>query len=190
MTTERTTKIRAGTFREHGRRYAVILEYREQPAQALRNPHGRTVDHLPIPADAIEVAISGEVWHATETGNVDRRYADMDSAGQIIEELRKVGTARAARIAELWDRWHLNGMRAACIHQREGAADIYRRMPDYAQDADRWAELRALDCPEGYAYGSAWLVEPIPDGVLAELRALLFDRVTEPNMEPAPTIDR
>jgi hypothetical protein len=171
-TTQRTQKIRAGTFREDGRRYAVILEYREQPAQALRNPDGRTIAHEPVPADALEVAITGEVWRATEVGNVDRRFSDGQAFGQILEDLRKVPGVRAARITELWDRWHLNGMRAACEHQTERAADIYRRMPNYSDNDARWSELRSLPCPQGYSYGSAWLYEPIPTDVLDELRRL------------------
>lgn len=177
MNTKRGNTIIAGNFREDGRRYQVRLEYREGPAQ-LRE-HGRTVTHEPIREDALEVAITGETWYATANGNRDLRYRDCMSAGQNVEDLRKVPGPRAARIASLWDRWHLNGMKAACAHQQAEVDRIYREMPGYDRDGERWNALRRITCPEGYAYGSAWLYEPIPDDVLAELRQLFGIRTEE-----------
>lgn len=157
-----------GTYREHGRRYAVYLTLRISPAQ--HRGTGETVDHGRIPDDALEVAISGEVWPARQDGGRDRRYRDCVQGGQCVDALRAVGSSRALRIADLWDRWHLNGMRAECAHQRDAVAAVRAAMPDYSQDRARWDALRAIPCPDGYAYGSAWLYEPVPPEVLAELR--------------------
>jgi hypothetical protein len=146
------TEYPFGTFTEDGRKYQVRLEFRIEPAQLRAT--GQTIDHAPIPADALEVAICGTVWPAKRDGSRDRRYRDCAAAGQIIEELRKVGTARVQRVADLWDRWHLNGMRPNCSHMAT---------TEYA---------RGLTCPAtGYESGTAWLYESLPADVLAELRA-------------------
>lgn len=83
------------------------------------------------------------------------------SGGQCREELDGLETfaapwdaARVARLGEVWDAWHLNGMRAGCEHQR----------------ADGLASGTCETC--GYAYGSAWLAEPLPADVLEWLAQL------------------
>lgn len=163
--------IRVGTISAYaGKRYAVYAALELRPAQ--RVAPGLTVTHEPTPPDALEVAITGSIYYANRDGSRDRRYHDIAGGGQNVADIRAVGTAAAVRIADLWDRWHLNGMRAACVHQADAAREINARLPDYAQDRERWALLSALPCPEGYRYGSAWLYEPVPDDVLAELRTL------------------
>lgn len=151
-------------------RLAVYLTLEIRPAQRVA-PY-LTIAHEPLPDDAVEVAIQGEAWAANADGSRDRRRAEGVAYGQIVDTLRRVGTSRALRVADLWDRWHLNGLRAGCVHQAEAARAIYATMPDYAQDRARWDALSALPCPEGYKYGSAWLFEPVPADVLAELRTL------------------
>jgi hypothetical protein len=77
-------------------------------------------------------------------------------------ELRSVVTfapgwdaAKAERLAEIADRWHLNDMRAACAHMVDLPDD-----PTYDARKD-------ITCPvTGYRYGTAWLVEPLPVDVI------------------------
>lgn len=146
--------VHGGTFREDGRRYLVMLEPELSAARLRDNPAARTITHGPIAADALSFSVSGVVYLAKSDGTRDRRYREGIAYGQISDELRKVKTARAQHVADLWDRWHLNDMRANCAH-----------MPDQTYHA-------GLTCPEtGYQSGSAWLYEPIPAGVLADLRA-------------------
>lgn len=64
-----------------------------------------------------------------------------------------------ARLAEIWDRWHLNDMRAGCEHQR----------------AAGWkaTDMVGVACEMcGYRFGTAWLSEDVPAKVLAELLAM------------------
>lgn len=114
----RNTRSRGGNFTDdYGRKFLVMLDARLEPAQLRAS--GQTVDHEPIPADALEFAVSGETWRANADGTRDGRARDMESGGQNVDDLRRVGTDRARHAADLWDRWHLNGMRSGCAHQAE-----------------------------------------------------------------------
>lgn len=88
------------------------------------------------------------------------------TVGQITEDVAKVHP----RLAELWERWHLNDMRAGCVHQealyRAGAAE----RPTYS---NQYAGMEE-PCPHcGYKYGSAWNYEEVPEAVVAEVRELV-----------------
>jgi hypothetical protein len=64
-----------------------------------------------------------------------------------------------ARLAETWDRWHLNDMRAGCEHQRE-MGWTYDEHP-------------SEPCPTcGYKFGTAWRREDVPEDVLQWLHDL------------------
>lgn len=148
-------------FEDDGRRYQVRCELRIEPAQLRAT--GQTIEHEPIPADALEVSITGVVYHANKDGSRDRRYTEGVSYGQVTEDLHKVKNSRAQRLAELWDRWHLNGMHAECVHMRE----TLKGLPtDY--DARKGVRCSVT----GYEYGRAWLFETVPAEVIDELRAM------------------
>jgi hypothetical protein len=180
-----------GTFNENGRRYQVRLECRIEPAQLRAT--GRTIDHGPIPADAVEIAITGTVWRANRDGTRDRRYVDCVSAGQVIDDLRRVPGERAARIATLWDRWHLNGMRPNCAHMPDQTytpgrvcyavpnCHPYREAPLVGpQPVPNRVATRGRTCADcdgpagdpahGYHSGASWLFEPVPPEIIDELR--------------------
>lgn len=141
-----------GSYRDEtlGRVY-VAADLRIEPAQLRAT--GQTIEHEPIAPDAAGVAISGESWYKARNGSrMDLGF------GQNIDDLRRVKTTAAQRVAELWDRWHLNGLRANCAHM--GTQDC----------------TPGLACPvTGYESGSAWLYEPVPDAVLVEL-VILFGK--------------
>lgn len=63
-------------------------------------------------------------------------------------------------LLEVWDRWHLNGLRAGCQHQRDFGWP--RRPTD---------DVRSKPCPIcDYGYGTAWKHEALPDYVVPFLR--------------------
>ena len=65
--------------------------------------------------------------------------------------------ASVAHLFVIWERWHLNDMRAGCAHQRALGWNDYTQHP-------------SEPCPTcGYAYGSQWLKEEVPADVLAWL---------------------
>lgn len=83
--------------------------------------------------------------------------------GQSLDTVRRVaehGTVtpewprkRILKLLSIWERWHLNGMRAGCEHQRELGWTSYNKHP-------------SEPCPTcGYKYGTSWLYEPLPPEV-------------------------
>lgn len=79
-----------------------------------------------------------------------------------------------AKFGEVWDRWHLNDMRAGTPKQEEYLR-TYGHGKDYEETLNK---LLATDLimddldGERYKYGSRWLTEEVPDEVLAYLRSL------------------
>ncbi len=85
------------------------------------------------------------------------------------------------KLQEIWDRWHLNDMRAGCEHQRKNwntSEEI--RFPNGQVKTAGWVKetehpkgLLSKPCEEcGYKYGSAWLFEEVPQEVINYLESL------------------
>lgn len=127
--------------------------------------------------DKPTLSISGE------EGRVGAR--SFDSFGQIIETADRYFPG----IASVWRRWHLNGMRAGCKHQRAEGWDkrpidpskptntYGHHFPGQAQPTwNMLAWVTRAEHPEGllsypcstcgYEYGSAWLHEDLPEDVI------------------------
>lgn len=100
----------------------------------------------------------GQRLSITGTATGPGRY---EAAGQCLDEIRKVtqfapgwDAARRDALLDIWERWHLNDMRAECEHQRARG--------------EKWTTHPSAECPDcGYKLGSAWLYEPLPADVLA-----------------------
>lgn len=103
----------------------------------------RTVEHDPI-TDYLAVSFTGD--HYPRWSSVPASF------GQVQDCLPEGHPVRIA-----WHRWHLNDMRSHCAHQDR---------------AVRWDRTPAC-AVSGYSCGSAWLVEPVPEGTVAELVALV-----------------
>jgi len=71
---------------------------------------------------------------------------------------------------EIWDRWHLNHMKAGCEHQEA----VLRVNPELEESYDALIQLSQFkNCTScGYAYGSAWRKEEVPIEVLEWLSGL------------------
>lgn len=127
----------------------IRMEHITKPAQ--------TITHETI-AEYDDFAMAAAVWRPNMSD-----HAGGDRGGVLRELTTFVpgfDAGKAAQLADLGKRWHLNGMHAGCAHQPAGV-----RAVDYRSVAP---------CPEtGYKYGHAWLVEPLPAGFMATLRALL-----------------
>lgn len=124
----------------------------------------RTIEHE-LSGAFDELAITGSVY-AGKSGKLDSQFV---SGGQCVGDAASVladggrlarGAAEAdvRLIVEAWPRWHLNGMRAGCAHVEPVGDTASGRLDS------------TPECPvSGYRWGSAWLVEPLPHGLIDEL---------------------
>lgn len=137
-------------------------------------PKGLTVDLQPVPVDAVELSITGEC-----TG----------SAGQCVDSIRESGNGNAdvERLCDIWERWHLNGMRAGTRAQTDA-------LESYPTTGREFGKVKAylagcgLDPDNGYSYGSQWLFEPVPVEVLQELDSIL-DRLDGARIGEVPALN-
>lgn len=79
------------------------------------------------------------------------------------------------RLLEIWDRWHLNDMRAGSFVQEEflRANPIMFRYPEshYEKASAALAEAGLNPDADGYKYGNAWKREDVPAEIIAEIMA-------------------
>jgi len=67
--------------------------------------------------------------------------------------------AKIGQFLQVWDRWHLNDMKAECEHQRARG--------------ETWTTHPLAECPDcRYILGSAWLREEVPTDVIEFLEGL------------------
>ena len=148
----------------------------------------------------LELSICGEVYDARgrDLGGVQPVDALRRLVTVPVTERSTVGPgldrADLARLLEIWERWHLNGMQAGCAHQRAagwntrpidpskptgtygkhypGQKHSSWNMLTWVRRAEHPEGLLSEPCPEcGYRYGSAWLSESLP----ADVEAFVLD---------------
>jgi hypothetical protein len=91
--------------------------------------------------------------------------------GQIREKVKDI---IPARLYQIWERWHLNDMRAGTFVQEEilrQAKDKGADLSTYEKACDYLHEFDVL-VDDGYKYGSAWLKEELPQEVIDYLSVL------------------
>lgn len=111
---------------------------------------------------------SGHIWNG--------RHTDILAGGQMIDVLVKLfpNDKKLKRIHSIWERWHLNDMRAGSPNQEM----FLRHYPDVHDYTARCELLSvAMLQPDNeyihngkpYRYGSAWLKEELPKEVIEEI---------------------
>lgn len=180
MTTTDTAPVRPVDIRDaylgrnaYGERVFVDIRL------VLVAPRGQTtVDHDPVTDPFWMVGISGSA--------IEKGRRDASSWGQIVDAVRgvrrryslrndpapAVSDADIRRLADIWDRWHLNDMKAGCRHHvavpRDSSLGSTVEVPSVGDP-----------CPiTGYRYGSAWLIEPLPADVAADVYRIASALVT------------
>ena len=122
-----------------------------------------------------KLSICGTIWNRLKT--------DCISVGQNSWEIRSlVGfSPLMKRVYHIWERYHLNDMKAGSPRQEAylaGYEQAFREenfgfMKEWDFDDKVYllekAGLQPDHTHNNYRYGSAWLYEPIPDDILAEI---------------------
>jgi hypothetical protein len=105
------------------------------------------------------------------TGNIGKHCF-----GQINDELSmmvKRGYLKVKgldRIVKIWDRWHLNDLQAGTTKQRIELAKYKKTGWKYNYtEARDYLDCQGLLIDRGYRYGTRWLVEPAPKGLVTWL---------------------
>lgn len=104
--------------------------------------------------DGKRLTLTGEI--------IERGQRQAHIAGNISAEVHAVCPA----LSDLWDRWHLNDMRAGCEHQEAWYRESPSLRPTWANEY-KGAKTPCPDC--GYLYGTAWNTEAVPDEALQEV---------------------
>ena len=106
---------------------------------------------------------------------------DSELRGHLADNTITDTPAWLPHLLDVWERWHLNDMRAGCEHQRaawhpEEVLEVENRESKVAGQVYPHEHPRGLLCKPcevcGYKYGSAWLREELPADVLSFLAAL------------------
>jgi hypothetical protein len=144
----------------------ITLEIEIKPRKNINSV--RTIDLEPA-GDMDEFSMCGNVWNLRRT--------DVYSCGQNCDEIRDLCGRRpsVARLLKIWGRWHLNDAQAGTSAQKAVLDSHKEANPDWRYDyteACKVLSAKGLLVDRGYKYGSAWLVEPLPAEVAAEVREL------------------
>ena len=153
-----TIKLENATVRAE-----LEVELREQ------KPGGRRATDLEPNVGGIELSISAMMWQRGER----ERWLEW-SAGQCIESIEQSFGAipEIAKLCSIWRRWHLNGMRAGTVEQERALEDMAPAIYPESHYDKACAHLGSALLYEdrGYRYGTAWLFEPLPEDVIADIQ--------------------
>jgi len=122
----------------------------------------KTVDHKKV-TEYLALSIVGDVYTSNGTILGCGQILDEINPNNIKKFAKGMNAAKLADIIRIWDEWHLNDLNAACIHQESFI------LPPTLNTYKDWKECAAKEtakCPKGYAYGSAWLLRPLPQDVV------------------------
>jgi len=144
------------------------LELREkgQPQQGV---------DLKTHENPIELSMSGSIWNlsrsdCTQCGQMQDTIRDELNSGNLRLK-SNISQDDMKKLLDIWDRWHLNGLKAGTTKQNE-LIEMHRDDPKYAEQDVFLDRPRAIlkdfdaDPDNGYSYGSAWLFEPLSDDVI------------------------
>jgi hypothetical protein len=153
-----------------GTRVRVEIEVSVHPLQRVAPE--LTIDLQPLPADAMELSITASIYRG--------RSSEPCAAGQCRDDVRMLLNAdpmraEIAELCEIWKRWHLGGMNAGTRTQRDALADMEPAVyPESHYDkACTHLASKGLLVDRGYKFGSAWLSEPLPTEIAADVVTIL-----------------
>lgn len=128
-----------------------------------------TTEHVTI-AGPLDFAITANVWQP--------RGKDIVAAGPafgFLDDLDSYtyGEDLVTFLKGAADKWHLNTMKAGCVHQDD-------TVPEGVTDVIGWRLDNVPPCPVvGYKYGRKWLVEPLTDEFVRDLLSALAEPIRQ-----------
>lgn len=158
-----------------GERISITLRL---TIQDLRSGE-RTVDLKPVTQKIQRLSLTGDC---------------PNSSGQCDSSIREIASdvPEIQEICDIWDRWHLNDMKAGTSKQMEALKGLEGEHTH--EKVVAFLKGKHLYTDRGYAYGSAWLSEPVPARVIKRVKELLtaingkrFGAA--PDISDAPEID-
>lgn len=129
---------------------------------------GKISADIDIHIEAGRLSITGVVY---EGERLLRSERNLISAGQCLEDAR---TLLPEKLSEIWERWHLNDMRAGTFSQEQALREVkdsFDRLSWYEQACDYLNSVGLL-YDNGYKYGTAWLTEELPEDVIEYVKNL------------------
>ena len=117
-----------------------------------------------------------ESWDFSMTGTIKKANTNM-GGGQIKNSLRGIvtsplGVDGANELADIWDDNHLNGLNAGTEKQQKVVADL--KSKGMNTNADNYKEVASnVEDDRGYKYGSTWLHNDVPSGIIEHALTLL-----------------
>lgn len=124
---------------------------------------------IDIRLNGVRLSICGTVFEGVKLRKDER---NLIAGGQCIEDC---ATIIPRHLLEIWERWHLNDMRAGTMKQETFLREYRANHPDCKMSYDLACQiLSGADMleDEGYRYGTAWLTEEVPGEVIAYLESL------------------
>lgn len=122
----------------------------------------------------VTISYRGKRLSLTGVEGPDSR-GNCSSCGQIQDTLGRLTDPRFTKetldqLKQVWDRWHLNDMRAGTPAQEDYLRENYKERYDYTKASELLREA-GLNPDNGHKYGSAWLFEEVPDDVIKFLES-------------------
>ena len=118
-------------------------------------------------------SMQAEVWNPRKT--------DIYCGGQCVDTVAAMfpHNSRARRMVAVWERWHLNDMKAGSAAQEKYLREHPLDPASYAYPKSHYDVASKVladaglnpDPATGYKYGHAWQREELPAEVLAEIRS-------------------
>ena len=128
-----------------------------------------TTDTEPI-KEYYTFSASANIWQGNNR--------DIDAGGQMVDEAASYFPENeiAQRLKEIWEKYHLNDLNAG-TEKQSNCLDEYKKVnPEWRYEYTAACTiLEEVDLLEdsGYKYGSKWLVRPIPETIVEEIKELL-----------------
>ena len=102
-----------------------------------------------------------------------------DFGGQIRDELNpkyidfSIPQKRVGSIKNVWKEWHLNDLQAGTKRQQKALKTMRKsKKMDYYDSSVKHLKKKKLHKDRGYAFGSDWLVDPLPKDVELKIKEL------------------